>query len=110
MRGSRGCSVDSLEMVGRVEVLQIEQPQLVQPCEVIVSGTVCIEKLEKPLQPTQQLVQQLIPQQSPAAAAIFSAGYGFLLLLVVVSEYTKILFISVAASHCDHHHTQENLV
>jgi len=51
--------MDSLEGVGRVEVLQIEQPQLVQPSEVIVSSTVCMEKLEKTSQPVGTLLDAL---------------------------------------------------
>lgn len=42
-----GGSVESLEAVGQgLEVLRIEPSRLVQPNEVVVSSTVCIEKLE----------------------------------------------------------------
>ena len=52
-----GGSVESLETIGQgVEVLRIEAPRLVQPNEVVVSRTVCIEKLEPIVSPAGMMV------------------------------------------------------
>jgi hypothetical protein len=59
-----GGSVESLETIGQgVEVLHIEAPRLVQPNEVVVSSTVCIEKLD--------------PVATPAGKRITEANYAF---------------------------------
>lgn len=41
-------SVDSLEALGKVEVLQIDQPALIQPTEVVVNDAVFVETAEEP--------------------------------------------------------------
>ena len=42
-------SVDSLEVLGKVEVLQIDQPALIQPTEVLVSDAVFVETASEPV-------------------------------------------------------------
>jgi len=53
-------SVESLDAVGQgVEVLHIEPSRLVQPSEVVVSSTVCMEKPKPALSPYGQCCREL---------------------------------------------------
>lgn len=72
-------SVDSLEAIGKVEVMQIDQPTLIQPTEVVVSDAVFVERAEdRALTPMGQFASLLQPLM------VFDVGSHYLKLWVLL--------------------------